>query len=56
MYEPVYDMRVIAKSLQTAVGGNLSLEALDKVRSATDKSTAKLLEEALKRTPEPAWF
>ncbi len=57
MYEPIYDVRVIAKSLQMAVGSDtLSLEALDKVKSATGKSTAKLLDEALKHTPEPAWF
>ena len=56
MYEPIYDMRVIAKSLQMAVvSDTVSLEALDKVKSATGKSTAKLLDEALKHTPEPAW-
>jgi oleate hydratase len=57
MYEPIYDVRVIVKSLKMAVGSDtLSLEALDKVKSVTDKSTAKLLDEGLKRTPEPAWF
>ena len=57
MYEPIYDVRVIAKSLEMAVGSDtLSLEVLDKVKSATGKSTAKLLDEALKHTPEPAWF
>jgi oleate hydratase len=57
MYEPIYDVRVIVKSLEMAVGSDtLSLEALDKVKSVTDKPTAKLLDEALKRTPEPAWF
>jgi oleate hydratase len=57
MYEPIFDVRVIVKSLEMAVGSDtLSLEALDKVKSVTDKSTAKLLDEALKRTPEPAWY
>ena len=57
MYEPVYDVRVIAKSLEMAVGSEtLSLDVFDKVKSATGKSTAKLLNEALKHTPEPAWF
>ena len=57
MYEPLFDVRVIAKSLKMAVGGDtLSLEVLDKVRSATGGSTAKLLNAALKHTPEPAIF
>jgi oleate hydratase len=57
MYEPVYDVRVIAKSLQMAAGSDtLSLDVLDKVRSATGGSTAKLVDAALKRTPEPSWF
>jgi hypothetical protein len=34
----------------------LSLDVLDKVRSATGGSTAKLVDAALKRTPEPSWF
>ena len=52
----LYDARVIVKSLEMAVGSDtLSVEALDKVKSVTDKSTAKLLDEALKHTPEPAW-
>jgi oleate hydratase len=56
MYEPIYDMRVVAKSLEMAVGSDtLSLDALDKVKAATGGSTAKLLDEALKHTPEPAW-
>jgi oleate hydratase len=57
MYEPIYDVRVIAKSLQMAAGSDtLSLDVLDKVRSATGGSTAKLVNAALKRTPEPSWF
>jgi oleate hydratase len=57
MYEPIYDVRVIAKSLQMAVGSDtLSLDVLDRVRSATGGSTAKLVNAALKRTPEPSWF
>ena len=56
-YEPIYDVRVIVKSLEMAVGSDtLSLEALDKVKSVTDKPIAKLLDEAFKRTPQPAWF
>ena len=57
MYEPIYDMRVIAKSLKMATGSDtLSLGVLEKVRSATGGSTAKLLDAALKNTPDPAWF
>jgi oleate hydratase len=57
MYEPTFDVRVIAKSLQMAVGSdNLSLEVLDKIRSATGGSAAKLVDAALKRTPDPSWF
>ncbi len=57
MYEPTFDVRVIAKSLQMASGSNgLSLAGLDKVKSATGGSTAKLLDAALKNTPDPAWF
>jgi myosin-crossreactive antigen len=48
MYEPIYDVRVIAKSLEMAVGSDvLNLGVLDKVKSATAASTAKLLDAAL---------
>jgi hypothetical protein len=57
MYEPTFDVRVIAKSLQMVVGSDsLSLEVLDKIRSATGGTAAKLVDEALRRTPDPAWF
>ena len=56
MYEPTFDVRVIAKSLQMVVSDSLSLEVLDKIRSATGGTAAKLVDEALRRTPDPAWF
>jgi oleate hydratase len=57
MYEPIYDVRVIAKSLEMAAGSDvLTLDILNKVRGATSESTAKLLDAALKEIPEPAIF
>ena len=54
MYEPLYDIRVIAKSLKMAAGSDtLSLEILEKVKSATGGSTAKLLDAALKPRQSP---
>jgi oleate hydratase len=57
MYEPTFDLRVIAKSLQMVAGTDaLSLEVLDQLKKGTGGSTAKLLDAALKRTPDPSWF
>jgi oleate hydratase len=57
MYEPLFDLRVIAKSLEAAVGSEtLNLKILDKIRSSTDASIARLADEALKRIPEPVVF
>jgi oleate hydratase len=57
MYEPIYDVRVIAKSLEMAAGSDvLTLDILEKVRSATDEPTAKLLDAGLQQIPEPAIF
>ena len=42
MYEPIFDARVIAKSLAMAVGSDtLNLEVLDKVRNATGRDDRK---------------
>jgi oleate hydratase len=57
MYEPIYDMRVIVKSLEMAAGRDvLTLEVFDKLKSATGESTAKLLDAALKKIPGPVVF
>jgi oleate hydratase len=54
MYEPIFDVRVVAKSLAMAVGSDkLNLEVLDKVRSATGGTIGKLLDAALAHIPEP---
>ena len=54
MYEPLFDVRVIAKSLKMAVGSDtLSLDKLDKVRSATAGSTGRLLDAVLSHVPDP---
>jgi myosin-crossreactive antigen len=52
--EPLFDVRVIAKSLEMAVGSDtLNLEILDKVRSSTGGSIGRLLDAALSRIPDP---
>ena len=57
MYEPLFDIRVIAKSLKMAAGTDtLSLEILDKVKSSTGGSTARLLDAALSHMPDPDVF
>ena len=57
MYEPLFDIRVIAKSLKMAAGTDtLSLEILDKVRSSTGGSTARLLDAAVSHMPDPDVF
>jgi myosin-crossreactive antigen len=57
MYEPVFDVRVIAKSLKMAVGSDtLNLGVLDKVKSATGGAIAKKLDAGLAHVPDPAWF
>ena len=57
MYEPIYDVRVIAKSLEMAAGSDvLTLDILNKVRNATSESIAELLDAALKQITEPAIF
>ena len=54
-YEPLYDIRVIAKSLEMAAGSDtLSLETLGKLKGAAPASFAPLLDAALGRLPEPA--
>ena len=57
MCEPLFDMRVIAKSLKMAAGTDtLSLEILDKVKSSTGGSIARLLEGAVSHMPDPDVF
>ena len=57
MYEPLFDIRVIAKSLKMAAGTDtLSLEILDKVKSSTGGPTARLLDAALSHMPDPDVF
>jgi hypothetical protein len=52
-YEPLFDIRVIAKSLKMAAGTDtLSLEILDKVKSSAGGSVARLLEGALSHMPD----
>ena len=54
MYEPLFDIRVIAKSLEMATGTDkLNLEILDKVRSSTGGSIARLVDGALSHIPDP---
>ena len=53
-YEPIYDLRVIAKSLEMAAGSDvLTLDILDKVKGATSEDTAFLLNSALQQIPDP---
>ena len=57
MYEPLFDIRVIAKTLKMAAGTEtLSLEMIDKIRSATVGPTGKLLDAALRHLPDPVVF
>ena len=57
MCEPLFDMRVIAKSLKMAAGTDtLSLEILDKVKSSTGGSIARLLKGAVSHMPDPDVF
>ena len=57
MYEPLFDIRVIAKSLKVAAGTDtLSLEILDKVKSSSGGSTARLVDAALSHMPDPDVF
>jgi oleate hydratase len=54
MYEPLFDIRVIAKSLELAAGSDtLNLEIIDKVRSSTGGSIGRLLDGALSHIPDP---
>lgn len=53
-YEPIYDVKVIAKSLEMAAGRDvLTLDVLEKVRAGTGGRTAELLDAALQKIPEP---
>jgi oleate hydratase len=55
LYEPLYDIRVIAKSLEMAPASDtLNLETLEKLKGAAPTSFAHLLDAALGRLPEPA--
>jgi oleate hydratase len=55
LYEPLYDIRVIAKTLELAGGSDTpSLETLEKLKGAAPASFAQLLDAALGRLPEPA--
>ncbi|HUL51739.1 MAG TPA: oleate hydratase [Verrucomicrobiae bacterium] len=57
MYEPLLDVRVIARALAMAAGRNeLTMDILDNVKGTTGETTAKLLNAALKKIPEPAIF
>jgi oleate hydratase len=54
MYEPLFDIRVIAKSLELATGSDkLNLAILKRVRSATGGTIERLLDGAVQRIPEP---
>jgi oleate hydratase len=54
MYEPLFDLRVIAKSLEMASGSDsISLETLEAVKKATGASVGRLLDAALRQMPEP---
>ena len=54
MYEPLFDIRVIAKSLEMATGSDkLNLEILDKVRSSMGGSIGQLVDGALGHIPDP---
>jgi oleate hydratase len=54
MYEPLFDVRVIAKSLKMASGSDtLNLEIIDKIRSSTGGSTGRLVDAALSHIPDP---
>jgi oleate hydratase len=57
MYEPLFDVRVIAKSLKMATGSDtLNLETIDKIRSSTGGSTGRLVDAALSHIPDPEVF
>ena len=57
MYEPLFDVRVIAASLKMASGSDaLNLEILDKIRSSTGGSTGRLVDAALSHIPDPVVF
>ena len=57
MYEPLFDVRVIAKSLKMATGSDtLSLEIIDKIRSSTRGSAGQLANAALGHIPDPVVF
>lgn len=55
LYEPLYDIRVIAKTLEMAAASDtLNIETLEKLKDAAPASFAPLLDAALGRLPEPA--
>jgi oleate hydratase len=55
LYEPLYDIRVIAKTLELAAASDtLNLETLGNLKDAAPASFAQLLDAALDRLPEPA--
>jgi oleate hydratase len=57
MYEALFDIRVIAKSLELAAGSDtLSLETIDKIRSSTGGSIERLVDAALSRIPDSVVF
>jgi oleate hydratase len=57
MYEPLFDIRVIAASLKMATGSDaLNLEIFDKIRSSTNGSTGRLVDAALSHIPDPQVF
>jgi oleate hydratase len=57
MYEPLFDVRVIAASLKMATGSDrLNLEIIDKIRSSTGGSAARLVDAALSHIPDPVVF
>ena len=54
MYEPLFDIRVIAKSLKLAAGSDtLNLEMIDKFRSSTGGPIGRLVDGALSHIPDP---
>jgi oleate hydratase len=57
MYEPLFDIRVIAKSLKLAAGSDtLNLETIDKIRSSMGGSIERLLYAAMRHMPDPVVF
>jgi len=57
MYEPLFDVRVIAKSLKMATGSDtLNLEIIDKIKSSTRGSAGQLADAALGHIPDPVVF